>query len=293
MVKGKFIDYIRYEKRFSPHTVTAYTRDLEEYSCFLEMFYGLKAPEKAESFMVRSWVSNLSENRLSNRSISRKISSINAFYKFLLKKEILLTNPVSGILTPRSSKKLPVYIEENIMEDLFSTTLNNNDFNEIRDRIVMEILYNTGIRSSELIGLKERDIDLTQSVMKVYGKRNKERIIPLSSRLLSVIQEYLTIRKNQYGISSVYLLVTKKGKPLYHKMVYRIVHKQLTMVTTLSKRSPHVIRHTFATHMLNRGADLNAIKELLGHANLSATQVYTHNSVEKLKAIYKLAHPRA
>jgi len=293
MVKGKFIDYIRYEKRFSPHTVTAYTSDLEEYYYFLDKYYGLKEPERAESFMIRSWISNLSENRLSKRSIGRKISSINAFYRFLLKKEILLNNPVTGISTPRSSKKLPVYIEEDMMESLLNISLNNSDFDGIRDRIVMEILYNTGIRSSELIGLKEKDIDITQGLMKVQGKRNKERIIPLSPKLLSLIQEYLSLRKNQYGISSVYLLVTKKGKPLYHKMVYRIVHKQLTMVTTLSKRSPHVIRHTFATHMLNRGADLNAIKELLGHANLSATQVYTHNSVEKLKAIYKLAHPRA
>lgn len=293
MLKGKFIDHIKFEKRFSNHTIISYATDLCQFAEYLNEYYTGVEPAYADSNMVRSWVACLSEKEFSNKTINRKLSTLNSFYKYLIRENNIKINPAANIPLPKTPKNIPVFVDEEAMEILFNEIDFGNDFNGIRDKLILEILYQTGIRASELIGLKETDIDTFSLTMRVLGKRNKERIIPLSKGISSLIANYLEIKKNQNRFSNVKLLVTNKNKPLYHKLVYRTVNKYLTMVTTISKKSPHIIRHSFATHMLNRGADLNAIKELLGHTNLSATQIYTHNTIEKLRNVHKQAHPRA
>ena len=291
-MKGKFIDHIKFEKRFSSHTIKSYEADLCQFSEYLDENYKIKEPAYADTNMVRSWIADLSDKGLSNKTINRKISTLNSFFKYLLREDELKINPATNIPLPKNSKNLPIFVDEDAMAVLFNDIEFGSDFNGIRDKLILQIFYHTGMRVSELINIKETDVDQISHTIRVLGKRNKERIIPLSREVISLINKYLKL-KNQNGYSCVNLLITAKGKPLYHKLVYRTVNKYLTMVTTLSKKSPHVIRHTFATHMLNRGADLNAIKELLGHSNLSATQIYTHNTIEKLRNVHKQAHPRA
>jgi len=234
------------------------------------------------------------EKEYSSLSVNRKISTLKTFYKFMQRQGYIKSNPMDKVVSPKIKKKLPLFIEEKHITALLDDFSFGNDFPGIRNRTIIETFYNTGIRLSELIGIQNFDIDLYNNTIKVLGKRQKERIIPIHSSFAKSLKEYIEIKKSYFTtLDHNYFFVTDKGEKLYEKFVYRVVNKYLTMVTTIEKKSPHVLRHTFATHMLNHGADLNAIKELLGHANLSATQVYTHNTFEKLKTIYKQAHPRA
>jgi integrase/recombinase XerC len=235
------------------------------------------------------------EEGISSRSINRKLTTLKSYFKFLVKEGSIQENPMSRVISPKTSQRLPVFVEQESMEKLFDQVNFGEGYAGSRDRLIIELFYATGMRLSELINLKYSDIDLFKNSFKVTGKRNKQRIIPFTNNLVGLLNEYLEIKKKAFPgeEQEAYLFLTNKGEKLYPKMVYRIVHQYLDQVTTISKRSPHIIRHTFATHMLNNGADLNAIKEILGHANLAATQVYTHNTIEKLKSIYKQAHPRA
>src|SRR4051812_28158388 len=291
---SSFIQYIKYEKRFSPHTVDAYNSDLEQFFLFLDVTYEVKEIEKATHPMIRSWIVSMMENGTTPRSINRKLSTLKTFYKFLLRNEVITVNPMQKIQSPKTSKRLPVFVEESAMKLLFEEVDFGEGFASVRDRLLMEIFYATGMRLAELINLKEKDFDLTNGQVKVLGKRNKERIIPFTREVRQMIKEYLALKSKQsFSFPSEHVFVAKDGKPMNRKAVYTLVKKYLSAVSTIDKRSPHVLRHTFATHMLNHGADINSIKEILGHANLSATQVYTHNTIEKLKQVYKQAHPRA
>lgn len=292
MAIATFLQYIRFEKRFSANTVLAYQNDLEQFFHYSLKQYEITEPADVQHSMVRSWIVELMESGISPRSINRKLTALKSYYKFLLRRKDITTNPLIKVQSPKTSKRLPVFVDQGRMELLFQSVDFDEGFQAIRDRLVLEIFYATGMRLSELVGIQDADVDLHRSQLKVLGKRNKERIIPFSDKLKSLMREYLDIRTQTFGNVSGFL-VTDKGKPLYPKFVYRIVVSRLGSVTTLEKKSPHILRHTFATHMLNNGADINSVKEILGHANLSATQVYTHNTIEKLKEVYKLAHPRA
>lgn len=287
-----FLQYIRFEKRFSSNTVLAYQHDLEQFFEYATRIYGIADPAEVQHAVVRSWIVQLMEEEISPRSINRKLTSLKTYFKFLLRKQEIAHNPMLKVQAPKTSKRLPVFVDQQKMELLFNDVPFGDGFAGLRDRLVLELFYATSMRLSELIGIRDADVDVYAAQVKVLGKRNKERIIPFSTKMKELIQSYLAERKKEFA-DCLTLLVTDKGKPLYPKLVYRMVTQRLGEVTTLEKRSPHVLRHTFATHMLNNGADINSVKELLGHANLSATQVYTHNTIEKLKEVYKLAHPRA
>ncbi|HQW23880.1 MAG TPA: tyrosine-type recombinase/integrase [Bacteroidia bacterium] len=292
MVVQSFLQYIRFEKRFSANTVLAYENDLKQFFEFQKKLYEVEAPGDINQSMVRSWMVSMMENGVGARSVNRKITSLKTFYKFLLRRGDVKTNPLLKVISPKVSKRLPVFVDEAKMKLLFTEVNFGDGFDAIRDRLILELLYATGMRRAELIGLTDERIDLYQCQVKVLGKRNKERIIPFTSKLKDLIEEYLIARKEIAPFPASFF-VSSKGVSMYPKMVYRIVTERLSAVTTLDKKSPHILRHTFATHMLNHGADINSVKELLGHANLSATQVYTHNTIEKLKEVYKQAHPRA
>ncbi|MGV8878403.1 MAG: tyrosine-type recombinase/integrase [Sphingobacteriaceae bacterium] len=296
MFLERFINYLQYEKRYSPHTLTAYQADLHQFFQFLSSD-GIPIPalEEISHAQIRTWMVSLLEQQVSARAINRKISALRTYFKFLLREQILSVNPVAQIQTLKIPKRLPVFIHEDKMiylldsEDVF-----NSDFSGIRDKLIVELLFGTGIRLAELLGLQEPDLNQYEQTIRVLGKRNKERIIPVNRELMNLLIAYSDSKKNQnFDNNSLTLIVTEKGLPAYPKLIYRIVQKYLSHISTHVKKSPHVLRHSFATSLLNHGADLNAIKELLGHANLSATQIYTHNSVERLKTIYKLAHPKA
>jgi integrase/recombinase XerC len=294
MLRERFIQYIQSEKRYSPHTVTSYRNDLEQFFSFLEKEYHITEIKDIGHFQIRSWLASLMEDHITARTVNRKITSLKSFYKFLIKEKEVEENPMVKIIAPKASKRLPAFVEKEKMQRLFETVDFGEGFEGARDRLIMEIFYMTGMRLSELVNLKLNDVQLNKNTIKVLGKRNKERIIPFSNSLDKQITDYLQLRKEIAGAEAeAFLFVTVKGKKVYQKLVYRMINHYLSMVTTLDKKSPHILRHTFATHMLNNGADLNAIKELLGHANLSATQVYTHNTIEKLKKVYKQSHPKA
>lgn len=280
-----FLSYLQNEKRLSPHTVLGYKTDLLQLSGFL----GDTPLENAGTEELRCWVVALSESGLAHTSINRKIASLRAFYKFLVKRKRLEKDPSDLLKSLKTPKKLPVFLEEKNTLPLFEEIEYEASFSGVRDKLILEFLYGTGIRLSELIGIRETDVD--QNRVKVLGKRSKYRIIPLHENLVRLLQQYRELKPPHPGHD--HLLVTDKLEPLYPVFVQRKVKHYLLQVSTLSKKSPHVMRHTFATHLLNRGADLNAIKELLGHANLSATQIYTHNSIRKLKEVFKKAHPKA
>ncbi len=294
MKTNEFIQYISFEKRYSNHTVKAYKKDLEQFFNFALEYYDVDDIKSIDHNIIRSWIVFLIGQSVTARTINRKISSLKSFYKFLLKKGIVKINPLNKIITPKTSSRLPQFIEEEKIDALLNKVDFGNNFNGKRDKLIIEIFYATGIRLSELINIKVNDISFQQSTIKVLGKRNKERIIPFNKKLGDNIKDYLNLKNRVFKEEEAgkYLFVTNKGKKIYSKLIYRIVTKHLNQVTTLSKKSPHVLRHTFATHLLNQGADLNAIKEILGHANLSATQVYTHTTIEKLKIIHHKSHPR-
>ena len=291
-VIGAFVGYIQNEKRYSAHTVNAYSRDLEQFSIFLSKSFNDINLLNANFRHLRLWIVELMEQKNEARSVNRKLSTLNTFYKYLLREKLITFNPTEKVTSPKNKKRLPVFVEEKPMAGLFNQIGFSNDFEGIRNRLILNVFYMTGMRLSELISIKMSDVDLHENTIKVLGKRNKERIIPFGTGLRNEINEYLK-KRDEVSTPHNYFFITEKGEKLYPKLVYRIVNHYIGMVATIEKKSPHVLRHTFATHLLNNGADLNAIKELLGHANLAATQVYTHNSFEKLRSIYKKAHPRA
>ncbi|HQI44825.1 MAG TPA: tyrosine-type recombinase/integrase [Bacteroidales bacterium] len=291
----RFLHYLQYEKRFSPYTVISYKTDLGQFSEYLALQYGISEIADASHQMIRSWFVSLMEQNITARSVNRKKAALNTFYKYLNSHGFSSENPMNKVLSPKTAKRLPAFVEEEKMKRLLDEYIpeQGNSFVILRDQLIIEMLYNTGMRLSELVNLKTADINSFSMTLKVLGKRNKERIIPYNNRLHKLINEYLEARQKTFGETGDYFFVTSKGKKVYQKLVYRIVIYYLNIITSQDKKSPHVLRHTFATHMLNHGADLNSIKEILGHANLSATQVYTHNTIEKLKTVYKQAHPKA
>jgi len=296
MFLQQFIRYIKYEKRYSRHTASAYESDLTQFYQYLNHPEPIvNHPSDVTHHHIRNWMVHLMDQKLTNRSISRKIATLRKYFKFLLQEGVITATPAIRIQTPRIAKQLPVIVEDQKLTQLLdSDTIFATDFKGIRDKLIIELLFGTGMRLAELTGLTEQDIDLYNDTVKVLGKRNKQRIIPLNKELKLLLQQYQTLKKSEIiANKSSKLIVTNTGADAYAKMIYLTVQKYLTYVSTHSKKSPHVLRHSFATSLLNKGADLNAIKDLLGHANLSATQIYTHNSVERLKSIYKQAHPKA
>jgi len=290
---SSFYRYLEYEKRYSKHTLVTYEVDLRQFSEFLEN-ENISRWQDVTSKVIRRWMVSLLNDGITPVTIHRKISALKSFFRYLMREQILESNPVNGVIIPKKPKRLPVFVKENEMDILLDTVPFSNDFEGIRDKFIITLLYGTGMRLSEMVNLKLSDIDLGQKVIKVLGKRNKERIIPVFKELEKEITKYLSARNQTFPDAGTNILIlTSKGKPAYPKLIYRVVNKYLALVSTINKKSPHVIRHSFATALLNHGADLNAIKELLGHANLSATEIYTHNSFEKLNNIYKQAHPRA
>jgi integrase/recombinase XerC len=289
-----FIDYLTFERRYSAHTIRSYQDDLVSFFDFLALQYGaLSLPEVSPS-LIRSWLASLKDQGLSSRSVNRKISSLKSFYKYQLRSGVVEQSPMSAITSPKVSKRLPVYVEQRDIVTLFDEIVFPDDWEGGTDRLLLAIFYHTGMRLSELVNLRERQVDVSNRTLKVLGKGNKERVIPVSPVLVEYIQAYSRQKRVVLEApDTVYLLVNSKGKKLYAQYVYRAVRKYLGRVTTIDKKSPHVLRHTFATHLTNSGADLNSVKELLGHSSLAATQVYTHNTIEKLKDVYKKAHPKA
>jgi len=288
-----FISYLKNEKRLSPHTVLAYENDLSQFCAFILETFDTPLPEQATFKEIRSWIVSLSNQKLANTSINRKIASIKAFYAFLLRKKKIDKNPTLRIQSLKTPSRPPIFITESGMELLLDELEFKNDFSGKRDQMVLEMLYGTGIRLTELINIKLSDLDLFSSKITVLGKRNKTRIIPIPGKLGLKLTSFLGRRATEFTEPANYLFLTNKGEKLYPIFVQRLVKRYLSLVSTQTKKSPHVLRHTFATHLLNKGADLNAIKELLGHSSLSATQIYTHNSIEQLKNIHKQAHPKA
>lgn len=289
-----FFKYLQYEKRYSPHTLTSYHTDLGQFSHYLLHTYEITDPAEADHTIIRSWILSLVQNDIQPRSINRKIACLRSYYKFILGQERITANPMLRIKAPKVSKKLPGFVPEEPFNNLLDGFEFEDSFEGQRDRVILEFLYGTGMRLSELIGISELDIDRHQKTVRVLGKGNKERIIPINDSLWQSINTYLAHKKREFGDNnSEKLLVTTKARPLYPKFIYRVVKKYISLITTSEHNSPHVLRHSFATHLLNKGADLNAIKDLLGHASLAATQVYTHNSIEKLKSIFEKAHPKA
>lgn len=287
-----FLQYLRSEKRFSGHTLLAYENDMRQFVTYIEDCYELDDLSIVNDKMVRSWLVQLNDLGLSARSINRKLSTLKSFYRFNYKNGNLLKNPLVNIVGPKQEKRLPEFIEEKEMARLFDQIEFEDSFKGRRDKMILDLFYQTGMRLAELTNLKVGDIDFSKKVLKVLGKRNKERMIPLHDGMLTELNKYLKERDSQVASGELSLILNNKGNKCNEKFVYRTVNSYLSAITLTTKKSPHIIRHTFATHMLNRGADLNTIKEILGHANLAATQVYTHNSIDKLKAIYKQAHPK-
>ena len=287
-----YLDYLLLVKRYSSHTVKAYRTDLKLFESYLKDTYSISI-DKANHAMIRSWLVKELNKGNSARTVNRKITTLKSFYKYLFKEQKIKQNPTSRISYSKTSKKLPQFVGLSDMNELLDKLKFEENFSGFRDKLIIEVFYSTGIRLSELINIKSKDVDCLKSQIKVLGKRNKERLIPLTKELQKSIEGYMILRNKQKVIDRSYLFLTDSGKKLNPSMVYRKVNKILNNVTTLEKKSPHVLRHTFATHMLNNGADLNVIKELLGHASLSATEVYTHNSIDQLKEIFKNAHPRA
>jgi integrase/recombinase XerC len=283
-----FIQYLTFEKRYSPHTIGAYEHDVQQFIDFAELT-SKKDFQEVNSFLVRGWIVQLIDDGISNRSVNRKLASLRTYFKWLRKEGEITTNPLAKLQGPKNEKRLPIFVKESELDQAKTSILFSADFNGVRDELMFELFYQTGIRLSELIGLK--DSDVSEQHIKVLGKRNKERLIPISNQLSQSIQLFRTM-KRKMGIDSLKLVTRENGMDLYPSLVYRKINVILETLTTSDKKSPHVLRHTFATHLLNRGTGLETLKDLLGHANLSATQVYTHNSFAQLTAVYAQAHPR-
>jgi integrase/recombinase XerC len=290
-----FLDYLRFEKRYSQHTLRAYQDDLIQFFDYLQQQYGSPALDQIASAFVRSWLASLkNEEDLVAKSINRKISSLKSFFKFQLRQGVLQKTPMYNIVAPKMGKRVPSFLKQQETDEFFRYFQFSPDWQGRTDQLILTLFYQTGMRLSELIGLQERHIDGGKSSIKVLGKGNKERVLPVGEALMQLLKEYTAAKRRELEqFDSRVLLVNAKGKKLYEKYVYNRVKLHLAKITTIDKKSPHVLRHTFATHLLNNGADLNSVKELLGHASLAATQVYTHNTIEKLKQVYQKAHPRS
>lgn len=294
MKKKEFLQYLQYEKRFSANTILAYEKDLDQFSIFLEETYSLTSVQEVRHFHIRSWILALLHQSLQPRSIRRKLSTLKTYFRFLLRQNQVAQNPMLKVTMPKVGKRLPVYVQQKDISRLLDEVAFGEQYTAHRDHLILELLYTTGMRRAELIQLKLEDIDLGRNVIRVLGKGNKERLIPISHAMQQQVRHYIDLRKETFPEAATsYLLLTDKGNPLYPKLVYNIVNRYLSLVTTIEQRSPHVLRHSFATHLSDNGADLNAIKELLGHSSLAATQIYTHNSIEKLRQVYQQAHPKA
>ncbi|MES2620560.1 MAG: site-specific tyrosine recombinase/integron integrase [Bacteroidota bacterium] len=287
-----FFNYIEFERRYSKHTHEAYRNDLAQFGAFLEPYE--KQLKDATHTDIRNWIVSMMEQKTSARSVNRKISALKSFYKFLLRRGEIKNTPLSKVQTPKTSKRLPVFVDLPSIEKLLKEVVFPEGYEGLRDKMIIELFYGTGMRRSELINLKETDVDSYSSQIKVLGKGNKERIIPIHNELRNSIRGFIEEKRRLVeSQKGDFLIVTEKGKKMEPGFVYEIVKKYLNMVTTVDKKSPHTLRHTFATHLMNGGADINAVKELLGHSSLAATQVYTHNTIDKLKEIYNRAHPKA
>jgi integrase/recombinase XerC len=288
-----FADYLLLEKKYSPHTVAAYTKDVARFFEFVSNEYDLSSLVAVNYSMVRSWIVLLVDAGISNNSINRKISSLKTYYKFLLKTSQILETPLAKHKVLKTAKKIQIPFSETEVEDVLALFKDANDFESVRNKLMVELFYSTGMRRAELIGLRISDIYEIQKTIKVLGKRNKERIIPLLPSVLTTLSRYKYFRNDLPVIhASETLLLTAKGKPIYETLVYRVITGYFSETSIKVKKSPHILRHSFATHLLNEGAELNAVKELLGHASLASTQIYTHNSIATLKEVYKNAHPR-
>ena len=287
-----FIEYISYEKKYSPYTITAYKNDLETFQNFCESDFNEIDISNLPYTIIRSWIVEMVENNISNRSVNRKISSLKSYYNFLLKTKQISQNPLRKHKALKVSKKVNVPFSEKEILEVLDFFKDESDFESVRDKLIIELLYTTGMRRAELIELKLSSFDLSQSIVKVVGKRNKERQIPLLNSIIKTIINYQMLR-NESGARTDHFFITKKGEKVYATLVYRIINDYFSKVSIKVKKSPHVIRHSFATHLLNEGADLNSVKELLGHSSLASTQVYTHSNLKDLKIMYNHAHPRS
>lgn len=293
MIKS-FENYLVYEKRYSPHTILSYKNDIQQFSEYIEKVYNIYNLLEVDHYMIRSWLVDLMQKKMTTKTINRKFSTLRTFFLFLKRENKIKTNPTKKVIAPKIGKRLPSIIQKKEINDLLGNTWFSNNFFGVRDKTIIVILYNTGMRRAELINLKDNDFDFYNKTLKVLGKGNKERIIPMTDELVESIKFYFE-KRNDYFERNDFLntLVTDKGNKLYPKFVYNTVNKYLNIVSTVEKKSPHILRHSLATHLADEEVELNAIKTLLGHANLSATQIYTHNSIEKLKRAYKKAHPKA
>jgi integrase/recombinase XerC len=290
----EFLNYLTFQKRYSKHTIISYQNDLTGFFDFvITQYNSLSLPEISPS-VVRTWLATLKEDKTASKTINRKISTLKSFFKYQLKMSRIEISPMSSVSSLKISRRLPSFIEQHDTNELFNHVEFPDTFKGMTDHLILSIFYNTGIRLSELINLKESQVDKSNTTIKVLGKGNKERVIPVNNNLLIQVDEYISYKKKHLKEpANIYLLETEKGKKLYPKYVYNIVKQYLGSVSTNERKSPHVLRHSFATHLTNNGADINAVKELLGHSSLASTQIYTHNSIEKLKEVYKLAHPKA
>ena len=291
-----FLDYLQFQKRYSQHTIISYQNDLSAFADFMETTFGEVELKQIIPSMIRSWLASLKEGGMESKSINRKISALKSFFKFQIREQNLQASPMVTIVSPKSKKRLPQFVDEKDINTLFNYVEFPDNWEGKTDRLVLQLLYNTGMRQAELGALKERHVYKNESntIIKVLGKGNKERVIPVSIELMNSLLGYMNEKRAMFQkFDDEHVLVNAKGKKLYPKYVYNRVKQYLSLVTTIDKKSPHVLRHTFATHLLNHGAELNAVKELLGHSSLAATQVYTHNTIEKLKDVYKKAHPKA
>jgi len=287
-----FIEYLSFEKKYSPHTIRAYQDDLNSFQNFCTITFGNQQLNNVNYSQIRSWIVEMVNQKISNRTINRKISSLKSFYKFLVKTKQLKESPLLGHQALKVSKRVQVPFSEKEINEVINSLTFNNDFETVRNKLIVELLYSTGMRRAELIEIQKQAINFTNSTVKVLGKRNKERYIPLLNSVQHTLKEYLDKRKEIESHSEC-LLITKKGNKMYPNLVYRIINDYFSSVSSKVKKSPHVIRHSFATHLLNEGADLNSVKELLGHSSLASTQIYTHSSLNELKKVYNQAHPRS
>ncbi|MFV0573384.1 MAG: tyrosine-type recombinase/integrase [Xanthomarina gelatinilytica] len=294
MSLNAFLDYLLLEKKYSKLTINAYQKDIIEFSGFIGLEYGNNSIDTVNYSQIRSWIVGLVEKGISNRSINRKVSALNSYYKFLLKTESIQINPLAKHKALKTSKKIQVPFSETEIATVLDDINYNNDFEGVRNKLIIELFYSTGIRRMELIELKLKDIDFTNKTLKVLGKRNKERYVPLLDMVMESLKVYLGFRNQlEHILEKEVLFLTKNGVKIYETLVYRIINEYFRLASSKVKKSPHILRHSFATHLLNQGADLNAVKELLGHSSLAATQVYTHNSIAELKKVYLNTHPRS
>lgn len=297
-LQQKFIEYLHFERQYSAHTVRAYQRDLEQFFKFCEMRYNIDSNDaeqlkKIKHKTIRFWLSDLVRKELKRKSISRKLSSVSGFFKFLQKKDILENNPLSGTVLPKNEKRVTEFVKQKEIENLFESNLFEKNFEASRNRVILELLYGCGLRRAELISLKISDIDFSKQLIKVEGKGGKERFVPFGDNVKEAMNQYFGHRREKGFELQNSLILTNSGKSAYPKLIYRIVKQYLSKVCSLERASPHVLRHSYATHLLEEGADLNAVKELLGHSSLASTEVYLHSTLKRLKSVYKQAHPKS